>query len=570
MELRRLSDLYWKLSPNLFFVSILLGIFTGVCHSLLIPFIMYAVASDMTVLDQLQVETYSFFNSPTSELATFFVVACATLIVFKTCSSILSTYIAKSASVQHRLSLYDRIQKLSYIEFERIGQPKLINIINLDIPNITNAATTLPVIWGYVVTILGTLSYLIYLDYKVFIFVVLALAVAVVTYQVPLHFATRFFAKSRNHHDIVQAGVRDLVAGAKELKLNQRKAERFHAEELCLPEKKALRETIKGYVLFAFAENYGGIISFLVIGIVVFHLPYSYHISQLELFGIVMALLYLTGPVGFILNTMGIVRQGQVSLAKLQEFYRQLSVEPLGGTAAIGPDWQCLRIEDLTYSYENGSDSFGLKPINLVLKRGDISFIVGGNGSGKSTLGKCISLHYHPSSGRIRFDDQIVNADTLISARQNISAIYSDYHLFKRLYGADCADKARIAEYLHYLDLDGKVSISGDEIDTIALSDGQRRRLALLVLLLEDRSICIFDEWAADQDPRFKEVFYSKILPDLKHRNKLVLVISHDDRYFGYADKLIYMSNGAVDRIVEQDPQRSQSDATEEACELLI
>lgn len=550
MELNRLSDLYWKLSPNLFFLSILLGILTGVCYSLLIPFIMYAVSSDMTVWDQLEIQNYSFFNSPTSELAVFFVVACALLILFKTCSLVLSTYTAKDASMRHRLRLYQRVQALPYADLERIGQPRLINIINMDIPAITNAATVLPVIWGHVVTILGTLSYLVYLDFRVFVFVVVSLLIGIVTYQIPLIFATRLFARSREHHDIVQAGVKGLVAGAKELKLNRSKAKEFFQAELDRPERFAFREVIKGYVLFAFAENYGGIISFLVIGVAVFHLPYVYHIGQFELFGIVMALLYLTGPVGFILNTMGTIRQGQVSLDKLKAFYSELSEETVGVGNRISPNWETLRVENLTYIYDVAPDGFGLKPINLTFRRGEINFIVGGNGSGKSTLSKCLSLHYQPTSGVICFGEEVVVSDSLQSARENISAIYSNYHLFRKLH-ATSVDPERIQSYLKYLELEEKVRFDGDEIDSLLLSDGQRRRVALLALLLEDRPVCIFDEWAADQDPRFKNIFYSKILPDLKARNKLVIVISHDERHFVHADRLIHMANGGIERIVE-------------------
>jgi putative ATP-binding cassette transporter len=81
---------------------------------------------------------------------------------------------------------------------------------------------------------------------------------------------------------------------------------------------------------------------------------------------------------------------------------------------------------------------------------------------------------------------------------------------------------------------------------TLALSQGQRKRLALLTAYLEDRPIYLFDEWAADQDPQFKEIFYHHLLPELRARNKTVLVITHDDRYYDVADRLIKLDYGKL------------------------
>jgi putative ATP-binding cassette transporter len=79
------------------------------------------------------------------------------------------------------------------------------------------------------------------------------------------------------------------------------------------------------------------------------------------------------------------------------------------------------------------------------------------------------------------------------------------------------------------------------------LSQGQRKRLALLTAWLEDRPIYVFDEWASDQDPMFKEVFYRQIVPELKSRGKTVVVITHDDRYYQMADRLIKLERGKIE-----------------------
>lgn len=552
MEIRRISDLFWNIFPNMFFMSIILFVITGACFSLLIPFIIYAIGSDMSGINRLDIDNYSYFNSPTSELAVFFLAACIAIVVVKASSMIFSVYIAKKAAVSSRISLYDRIYNMSYSDLESIGHSKLINIINVDILNVTMAATILPTLWGNFVTIVGVLAYLIYIDYQVFYFVLVSLFFAILTYQLPMYFATRYFMKSRDDFDNVQKGVEALIRGSKELKLNKEKFLEFKSKALLIPENRGFREAMKGYVIFALAENYGAIICFLVIGIVVFHMPYVYEISHPNLLGVVMALLYITGPVGIILNSLGTVRQGQVSLSKIRSFYGDLKSEKNTGEQKVNKNFSAYRVKNLRYRY-SGEGDFSISPINLTFNKGEISFIVGGNGSGKSTLSKCLSLHYHPTEGELLLDNEVITFGNIQSARECISAIYSDYYLFEKLYGIKDADEHLFSKYLSYLELDGKVTIHEKTLNTTSLSDGQRRRLALLTLLLENRDICIFDEWAADQDPRFKEVFYRKILLDLKRKNKIVIVISHDDSYFDCADNIVYMESGMVKNVVKNN-----------------
>jgi putative ATP-binding cassette transporter len=105
---------------------------------------------------------------------------------------------------------------------------------------------------------------------------------------------------------------------------------------------------------------------------------------------------------------------------------------------------------------------------------------------------------------------------------------------------------AQAHRYLIELELSAKVQVIDGVLSTISLSHGQRKRLALLSAFLEDRPIYIFDEWAADQDPHYREIFYSRLLPDLKARGKTVLVISHDDRYYHLGDRILRLDYGQL------------------------
>jgi len=125
--------------------------------------------------------------------------------------------------------------------------------------------------------------------------------------------------------------------------------------------------------------------------------------------------------------------------------------------------------------------------------------------------------------------------------------VFADFFLFEALLGLTSPALDRRAQaYLQRLALTDKVRIEQGRLSTLDLSQGQRKRLALLTAYLEDRPVYVFDEWAADQDPFFKNVFYMELLPELKASGKTIFVISHDDRYYHLADRLIKLEDGQV------------------------
>jgi putative ATP-binding cassette transporter len=206
-----------------------------------------------------------------------------------------------------------------------------------------------------------------------------------------------------------------------------------------------------------------------------------------------------------------------------------------------------LELKGVTHSYhrEREDSSFILGPIDLTIRPGELIFVTGGNGSGKTTLVKMLTGLYAPEGGEIRLDDEVITLANRDSYRQHFSVVFSDFYLFESFFGMVSSDlDAQALDYLIQLQLDHKVQVKDGKLSTTELSQGQRKRLALLTAYLEDRSIYVFDEWAADQDPQFKEIFYYQLLQDLKARGKTVIVISHDDRYFHVADRILKLDFG--------------------------
>jgi putative ATP-binding cassette transporter len=213
-----------------------------------------------------------------------------------------------------------------------------------------------------------------------------------------------------------------------------------------------------------------------------------------------------------------------------------------------------LDLVGVTHAYHREREGgFTLGPVDLSLHPGEVVILAGGNGSGKTTLAKVLTGLYYPESGEIRADGQAVPKENLEGYRKLFSVVYADFHLFDSLLGLKIADlDAQARQYLTDLHLDHLVSVQDGVLSTTALSRGQRKRLALLVAYLEDRPLYVFDEWASDQDPQFKRVFYTQVLPGLKARQKAVFVITHDERYFHLADRMVYLEDGKISHSKER------------------
>jgi putative ATP-binding cassette transporter len=372
----------------------------------------------------------------------------------------------------------------------------------------------------------------------------------------------RYFERGRVQTDALFESIRGLMHGFKELKLNRVKQERYFREVLLASEQAVLLNTKRGSTIVTAAANYGDLLSFFVIGAISFVFLNYHAISSARLEAVIMVLLYITSPVAMLLNSIPQLTMANVSLRSITRLFAELAEEEASDTVERIADWHSVHLTAVTFAYENADGRFTLGPVNMDVHKGEITFIAGGNGSGKSTLGKLLALHYAPKSGEIRFGATQVDNRSLNSCRQSVGAIFADYHLFDRLLGSLTSQQQTLIErYLKDLQLERKVSVADGKFSTLTLSEGQKRRVALLVALLEDRDMYVFDEWAADQDPAFKRIFYCEILPLLRAKGKAVVVISHDDRYFHVADRLFVMEDGRMVQAITAESEGRYADA---------
>ncbi|MGB3691251.1 MAG: cyclic peptide export ABC transporter [Spirulinaceae cyanobacterium] len=459
--------------------------------------------------------------------------------------------LSQESIFQLQMRLSKQILATELTHLEKLGSPRLLATLTEDIQTIANAVYVLPFLFINLSVVAGCLIYITWLSWQV-LFLVMALSfIALASCRLLLTKGRHLLTLARNQQDLLFKHFRTITEGTKELKLHYQRRQDFLKEDLQATAHQFKQYNITGLTLFATTDSWGKLILFFAIGLVLFILPNFLTISSQTLSGYVLTFTYLSGPMENIINKLPSLTKANIALQKITMLDLSLT-----NRAEIAPQppkfklkWQNLQLKEVVHTYFNQQEdmNFTLGPLDLELQPGEIVFIVGGNGSGKSTLAKLITGLYFPQAGSIYLDQQLIQLDNREWYRQHFAVVFSDFYLFERLLGFSQPNLDRQAQnYLKKLQLESKVKVKKGQLSTTTLSQGQRKRLALLTAYLEDRPIYLFDEWAADQDPTFKQVFYTQFLPQLKEQGKTILVISHDDSYFEVADRIIKLDYGKV------------------------
>jgi len=435
---------------------------------------------------------------------------------------------------------------------EKLGNPRLLATLTEDVQAVANAVQKLPFFCVDIAIVLGCLLYITWLSWQVLLMVVVFSILAIASCQWLLQRGRHFLSLARDDQDLLFKHLGTITQGIKELKLHYNRRQVFLTQQLESTATKFRNHNIRGLTFFATTSSWGRLLFFFSIGFILFALPNLFPISPQTLSGYILTFTYLMLPMENIINNLPLLSKAGIALQKIESL--GLSLTNQGEISTVPPviksSWHSLKIVDVTHTFRTDTEDsdFILGPINLTFYPQELVFIVGGNGSGKSTLAKLITGLYIPESGEIILDKELITEHNREWYRQHFSVVFSDFYLFDTLLGLENINlDIKAQEYLKLLQLDHKVKIKNGKLSTTNLSQGQRKRLALLTAYLEDRPIYLFDEWAADQDPVFKDIFYTQLLQNLRDRGKTVLVISHDDRYFHLANRIIKLDYGKIE-----------------------
>ncbi|WJV25072.1 MULTISPECIES: cyclic peptide export ABC transporter [Pseudomonas] len=482
-----------------------------------------------------------------------FAALCLLALTSSIVSDIGTNYVGQRIIAALRKDLGEKVLSAPITQIERYRSHRLIPVLTHDVDTISDFSFAFTPLAIATTVTLGCLGYLAYLSVPMFLMMVVAIIIGTSVQLVAGGKGIKGFDEARDHEDELQRYYNAIASGAKELRIHRPRRFRMNTQRIQKTADRISDIQVRSVNIYILAKSFGSMLFFVVIGLALAMQAYYPNPDPAVITGFVLVLLYMKGPLEHVVGYLPIVGKAKIAFARIRELSERFSSpEPhllMDDSEAPQAVVHSLELRGVSYSPPPvaGSEPFHLGPINLNIRQGDIVFIVGENGCGKTTLIKLLLGLYQPQSGEIRLNGEAVTDRLRDDYRQLFTTVFADYHLFDDLVQGNAGKSLDIAtQYLDRLEIAHKVSIKDGAFTTTDLSTGQRKRLALINAWLEERPVLVFDEWAADQDPAFRRIFYTELLPDLKSLGKTIIVISHDDRYFDIADQLVRMKAGQV------------------------
>jgi putative ATP-binding cassette transporter len=452
-----------------------------------------------------------------------------------------------------RTSIADRIRRSELTAFDELETTQVFVALSDNTNRISQA--TLPIFnaCGAIVMLSFCLCYIFTISPAAFIITIVITFTMVMLYmQVSEHVEALYgqaYSSEKSYFHMVQ----QLLGGIKEVKMSRARSDDIFNNFIQPRAIEAQGHKVNANELYVRNLLNTRLFIFLITASFVFGLPAFSMIENNDIMSLTAVALFMFSPIGAVVEAIPLLAQANVAVNKLRELEKHLIVSeiPVSETQEeVATKAEGMSLQDANFSFRDheGNPVFTVGPVNLDIKPGEVTFLVGGNGSGKSTLLKMITGLYPLSSGSLTIDRHEITDENRTWAREHFSAIFADFHLFDHFYGLSDTPPEKVNALIEQMRLSHKTQYRDGSFTNLELSTGQRKRLALIVSLLEDRPIYIFDEVASDQDPEFRMYFYKEVLGELKAQGKTLLIVSHDREFFGMADKIYRLDYGKLVR----------------------
>jgi len=434
---------------------------------------------------------------------------------------------------------------------ERLGHGELFTKVCQDTSLISQSGLILVNAAQQSLVLLFSLCYIAVLSLPAFAVTLGTIAVGVLIYFQHAESAQVSLLRLKEKEARLVDALDHMIDGFKEIRLNRKKSDAVFGEFAELSETvRSLK--IDTQIAFLVDIMFSDVFFYSLLAIVVFLLPRFDRTTGSVVLMTTAAILFIMGPLALVVQAAPVFQRAKAAIANLAVLEEKLDRASSSGDGPIDSRWrgfETISLDSVVFTYaerDGVHGSFSVGPMSTQIRRGETIFIVGGNGSGKTTALKLLTGLYFPQSGTIRVDREVLTHGNVQTYRELFSTVFSQFHLFDRLYGMEDADPQAVQAILEEMQLSGKTRFKAGRFTDLNLSTGQRKRLALAVTLLENKEILVFDEWAADQDPHFRKYFYEVVLQRLKEEGKTVIAVTHDERFWKHADRVIKMEYGSI------------------------
>jgi len=488
------------------------------------------------------------------------------MFIVGTASQISMTTLGHRLVYQLRRTMVKRILDTDLEQLERLGPARLLASLNSDTSHLTSAFISLPsAIYGLVLN-LGGFAYLAWLSRPLFAATASWMLLTIIVGWLLMRKTHARIDAARCIEDLLYEDYQATLMGRKELALNRNRAQQFYRHEFDPHAASGRDHEVSADLFNGINENWANIMILGSIGLIFFLAQGAGWADHAVATTYSLTILFLRTSLTSMIAAVPSLIGGSVALDKLNSLQLPDYRPEFDAYAdAIPKHWHQLQFQSVRYRYPKTeqAEQFEIGPLNFSLQAGETVFLIGGNGSGKSTFSRLLTGLYQQQGGQILIDGLQIDDHNNLAFRGLFSSVFSDFHLFYRLLGpnGELADPKKISYWLDKLALAHKVEVNDSCLQSTQLSQGQRKRLALLIAILEDRPILVLDEWAADQDPGYRRQFYTEILPLLKAQGKTIVAITHDEHYFHIADRVVKMDEGRLHPLATDNPVSKRFDS---------
>ena len=450
-----------------------------------------------------------------------------------------------------RLRITNKIRHVELRFIEENGGIGSYTALSQSSNMITNSVISLVIVVESVLIFFVTGVYLAWLSPLTMVATFSIIIIAVPLYINHYHKTTAELDKAGTYESYFFGHFSSILKGFKELKVNQEENDELYDDMRKFSEKTEKYRVTSNLRLLD-DLLYSTITMYMFLVVAVFIIPQFVPEQSTTVYKISATLLFMMGPIGMFASALPNITKTDAAVKSLYRLEEKVD-DASRNHQDLSPDefiynFDEIKLDGLTFHYkdENDKSLFSSGPIDFKLHSGELVFIIGGNGSGKSTFLKLLTGLYQPESGTIYLDGVFVDQQNYASFRSLFSLVFTDFHLFERVYGLENIDPIEMNYWLNEMGLSKKTRFVDGKFTNTELSTGQRKRLAFIVAVLRKRPICIFDELAADQDPSFRRHFYKAVLPKLKNEGRTIIVVTHDEMYFDCCDRLVKLQDGGI------------------------
>ncbi|WP_106605149.1 cyclic peptide export ABC transporter [Chitinophaga ginsengisoli] len=461
-----------------------------------------------------------------------------------------SVIIVENAVYSLRLRILEKLRRCELSPMESIGKDEIFTRVSNDTNFISQSAAVIINAFQALVLVTFALIYIGFLSFTAFAATIVILVIAISYFLRRQNDINRELREANKNEAAFYDHIENLIEGFKEIKINHLKNEQLFTDVRQTADYGKEVKTSSG-LRFAVGYMFSEMVFYLLLASIIFLLPQFQTLYTGTLTRLTASILFVIGPLENIVTTIPLFAKAIQATQNIDHLEQKISSYAENDTPKSHPalpPFEEIKLENVVYDYmdEERQSSFTLGPINFTLKKGSLICVIGGNGSGKSTFLKVLTSLYHPASGRILVNGTELRNFDKEDYRFWFSTIFTDFHLFPKIYGIPNLNADKVNEYINLMGLSHKTHFNGTNFSNVRLSTGQRKRLALICTLLEDKPIMILDEVTADQDPGFKKFFYTEVLPSFRLKGKTVIMVSHDDKYTEQFDKVIEMEYGKI------------------------